>query len=165
MFGDMLVERWHWKKSRFERLSPLPEWPVSGSQSLRVSRLVLNSARETFKRNNLSHARGKMLVWLIKSQNGATSVCLQKKKKKERKEKKRETLGSDLRGRQRAYRWVGYVSPNKHTIYRTDTGLKLLFILLFFFFFYSSRARFKKQKKKKKEEKKTAAELAGNRKG
>ena len=43
-----------------------------------------------------------MLVWIIESQNGATSVCLQKKKKKNEKRKKCESLGSDLRGRQHA---------------------------------------------------------------
>ena len=33
MFGDVLVQRWHWKKSRFERLSPLPESPVPRNRS------------------------------------------------------------------------------------------------------------------------------------
>ena len=33
MFGDVLVQHWHWKKSRFERLSPLPESPVSRNRS------------------------------------------------------------------------------------------------------------------------------------
>ena len=114
---DVLVQRWHWKKSRFERLSPLPESPLASlslSQSLRVSRLDLSmsSARATFKRNNLSHARGKMLVWIIESQNRATRVCLQKKKKREI-----ESLGSDLRGRQR--RWVGY--HYRHWAFATST--------------------------------------------
>ena len=57
------------------------------------------------------------------------------------------------------HRWVGYVlvsplsilqiykslsKPNKHTIYRTDTGIKLELILLSFF------TLLKKKKKKKK---------------
>ena len=33
MFGDVLVQRWHWKKSRFEWLSPLSESPVSRNRS------------------------------------------------------------------------------------------------------------------------------------
>ena len=70
--------------------------PCRSRQSLAalVSRLDLSSARATFKRNNLSHAREKMLVSIIKSHNGAASVCLQKEKKtkKERKEKKMRVL-------------------------------------------------------------------------
>ena len=112
-----------------------------------VSRLDLSSARATFKRNNLSHAKEKMLVSIIKSQNGAASVCLQKEKKtkKERKEKNASPSGVIFEAVS-VNRWVGYVSPlsvrqihksrsqpNKHTIHRTDTGIKLLFILLFFF--------------------------------
>ena len=58
------------------------------------------------------------------------------------------------------HRCVGYVSPlrvrqiyksrsqpNKHTIYRTDTGIKLLFILLFSFLLF---CRLIKKIKKKK---------------
>ena len=126
--------------------------PCRSRQSLaiaQVSRLDLSSAKATFKRNNLSQARGKMLVSIIKSQNGAASVCLEKEKKNKDR-KKREKSASPLGVIFEAgsvHRLVGYVSPlsvrqifksrsqpNKHTIYRTDTGIKLLFILLFFFF-------------------------------
>ena len=77
--------------------------PCRSCQSLAIapaSRLDLSCAKATFKRNNLSHARGKMLVWIIKSQTRATMVCLPKKRKR----KKCESLGlgNDLRGRQRA---------------------------------------------------------------
>ena len=49
-----------------------------------------------------------MLAWIIKSQNRATSVCLQKKKERKKERKKREKRASPsgvLRGRQRA--WMG----------------------------------------------------------
>ena len=126
--------------------------PCRSRQSLaiaQVSRLDLSSARATFKRNNLSHAREKMLVSIIKSQNGAASVCLQKEKNKERKKREKSASPSGVIFEAGSvHRWVGYVSPlsvrqiyksrsqpNKYTIYRTETGIKVLFILLFFFLF------------------------------
>ena len=72
MFGDVLVQGWHWKKTRLERLSPLSESPVPQSPSLGVSCLDLSSAKATFKWNNPYHAGRKMLVWIIKCENGAT---------------------------------------------------------------------------------------------
>ena len=55
---------------------------ASLSQSLRVSRLDLSSARATFKRNNLSHAGRKMLVWRTARMEGKAFVFKKKKKKK-----------------------------------------------------------------------------------
>ena len=40
-----------------------------------VCRLDLSSVRATLKRDNPSHPGGNMLFWIIKCENGATSVC------------------------------------------------------------------------------------------
>ena len=93
-----------------------------------------------------------MLVWIIKSQNGATSVGLQKKERKKEKRKSASPSGVIFEAGT-VQRWVGYVSPlsvrqinksrsqpNKHTIYRTDTGINLLL------FFHVSLC-FKKKKR------------------
>ena len=139
--------------------------PCRSRQSLAValvSRLDLSSARAKFKWNNLSHAREKMLVSIMKSHNGAASICLQKEKKRKKEKRKNASPSGVIFEEGSVHRCVGYVSPlrvrqiyksrsqpNKHTIYRTDTGIKLLFILLFSFLLFCRLI--KKIKKKKKQ--------------
>ena len=69
----------------------------------------------------------------------------------------------DLRGRQLSVRQIykSLSTPNKHTICRTETGIKLEFILLSFFLLSS---RLVKQNKKNKKNKKTAAQVLSSRK-
>ena len=145
------------KKSRFERLSPLPESPVSRNCSRSVVLPWAPQGRHS--RGTIYPTLEKMLVWLIKSQNGAISICLQKKKKKKKRKEKKTRVPREWSSEAGSmHRWVGYVSPNKHTIYRTDTGIKLLFILLFFFTLLW--AHFNKKKKKKKKNGWSSFELA-----
>ena len=65
LISDVLVQRWHWKKSRLERFYRVTPGVTSLLQSLRVS-LDLTSVRATFMRNNLSCAGGKTPVWIVK---------------------------------------------------------------------------------------------------
>ena len=75
MFGDVL---WALELEKAKIWATFTLVGVAGLlPSLRVSCLDLSSARATFKRNNPSQTGGKMLVWIIKCENGATSVCLQ----------------------------------------------------------------------------------------
>ena len=76
MFGDVLVQRWHWKKSRFERLSPLPESPVSRNRSGSVVWTWAPQGRHS--RGTIYLMLEEMLVKIIKSENRTTRVCLQK---------------------------------------------------------------------------------------
>ena len=142
MFGDVLVQRWHWRKSRFARLSPLPELPVSRNRSGSVvstwapqRRLTRGAIYFTLEEN--ASLDNKKPEW-----TGATSACLQKKS---------ANPSGVIFETGSVHRWVGYVSPlsvrqihksrykpNKHTIYRTDTGIKLHLILFFFFTFLLS---------------------------
>ena len=55
-FGDVLAQRWHWKKSRFERLSAHAE-VASLLPSLWVSRLDLSSTRAIQKEKSISRWR------------------------------------------------------------------------------------------------------------
>ena len=134
---------------------------ASLSQSLQVSRLALSSARATFKRNNLSHAREN--ASLVNKEPEWSDERLSSKKKKEEKKRAEKSASPSSSGvifEAGSVRiWVGYVSPNKHTIYRTDTGIKLLFILVFFFFLLFSGLISKKKKKK------PAAQVLSSRRG
>ena len=58
-FGDVLVRCLHWKRSRFERLSPLPESPVSCGRG-QASWPEQQIKGDIFKRTNPSHAGG---IW------------------------------------------------------------------------------------------------------
>ena len=95
MFGDVVVQRWHRKKSRkkIQIKATLTLVGVAGIlPSLRVTCLDLISARATFKWNNPYHAGGEMLVWIIKCEYEVA-----------RRLSSSASPGNDLRGRQRAY--------------------------------------------------------------
>ena len=108
--------------------------PCRSRQSLAIAqvsrRFDLSSTRATLKRNNLSHAGEKMLVSIIKSQNGAASVWFKnikkKKTKKERKEKKVRVLReSRIFEAGSVHRWVGCVSPRSvRQIYKSRSQPK-----------------------------------------
>ena len=121
---------------------------ASLSQSLRVSCLDLSSAwRATFKRNNLSHAGEKMLVWIIARMERRASRSVYEKKKRKEKVRVPEVVFEPCASVHRSVDgWAMYrhwsterspgdksrSKPNKHTIYRTDTGIKLEFIIFFY---------------------------------
>ena len=184
MFGEVLIQRWHWKKSRFERLSPLPESPVLRNRSGSV--VVTSELRKGDIQEEQSISRQRnMLVWIIKSQNGAMSVCLQKNKKKTKKKEQKNSASPSGAGvifeAGSVHRWVGYVSPlSVRQIYKSRSNeTKTPFTeptqesnsSSSYHFFCSSLGSLQKKKKKKKERKKRKkkrllkCELAGNRKG
>ena len=142
---------------------------ASLSQSPQVSRLDLSSGRAR-------HWRGTIYLTLEKNASldnkkpewSDERLSSKNKRKKERKKREKSASPSGVIFKAGSvHRWVGYVSPlsvrqiyksrsqpNKHTIYRTDTGIKLLLI-----FFYSSQGSYKKKNGC------SSFELAGNRKG
>ena len=77
--GHVLVQGWHWKKSWYERFSPLPESPVSRNRSGSVVLTWAPQGRHS--RGNIDLTPEEMLVWIINIQKRATRVCLQKKGK------------------------------------------------------------------------------------